>query len=186
MKASAARFILPLALFGSFIGLLAIGLKLDPSKVTSPLIESTIPQFSLPVLSDPQRHVTPQDLKGKVWLLNVWASWCASCRAEHANLIVLKKEGNQIVGLNYKDKDVAAKAWLKKWGDPYLMSIVDANGLVGVDFGVYGIPETFVIDANGIIRDKFIGAIISLADMKRIRASIYAAEHQREVGSASK
>ena len=142
------------------VGFLAIGLKLDPREVPSPLIDKAVPSFSLPLLATPSNMLTPQELKGKVWLLNVWASWCVSCRQEHPLLVELAKSGVvPIYGLNYKDKRDDALAWLRERGDPYLQSLSDTDGRVGIDFGVYGVPETFVIDRHGVIRYKQIGPL---------------------------
>lgn len=126
----------------------------------SPLIGKPAPDFRLPRLDDPAKVLSKDDLKGQVWLLNVWASWCAACMIEHPLLVELA--GAKIVpmyGLNYKDKADEARAWLAKLGDPYEMSIVDMDGRVGIDFGVYGVPETFVIDRSGNVRYKHIGPV---------------------------
>jgi cytochrome c biogenesis protein CcmG/thiol:disulfide interchange protein DsbE len=153
------RFLLPLAIFIVLVGFLAVGLRLNPREVPSPLIGKPVPSFRLPQLQAPDQSISPEDLRGKVWLLNVWASWCVSCRQEHPVLIELDRQKKiMIVGLNYKDDRAAAIAWLKQYGgDPYAISAVDADGRVGIDFGVYGVPETFLIDKNGVIRDKHIG-----------------------------
>ena len=155
------RFLLPLAVFVVLVGFLAVGLRLNPREVPSPLIGKTVPSFRLAQLHAPDKSVGPEDLRGKVWLLNVWASWCVSCREEHPVLIELDKQKTiTIVGLNYKDDRAAAIAWLQKYGgDPYAVSAVDADGRVGIDFGVYGVPETFLIDKNGVIRYKHIGPL---------------------------
>jgi cytochrome c biogenesis protein CcmG/thiol:disulfide interchange protein DsbE len=155
------RFLLPLAVFIVLVGFLAVGLRLNPREVPSPLIGKAVPSFRLAQLQVPDRTISPEDLRGKVWLLNVWASWCVSCRQEHPVLIELDQQKKiLIVGLNYKDDRTAAIAWLKQYGgDPYAISAVDADGRVGIDFGVYGVPETFLIDKNGVIRDKHIGPL---------------------------
>ena len=155
------RFLLPLAIFIVLVGFLAVGLRLNPREVPSPLIGKPVPSFRLPQLQAPDQSISPEDLRGKVWLLNVWASWCVSCRQEHPVLIELDRQKKiMIVGLNYKDDRAAAIAWLKQYGgDPYAISAVDADGRVGIDFGVYGVPETFLIDKNGVIRDKHIGPL---------------------------
>ena len=137
-----------------------IGLGLKPKEIPSPLIGKAAPTFSLPVLNQEGQIFTPKDLLGKVWLLNVWASWCVSCRAEHPLLNELAKmKLVPILGLNYKDQDLAAIKWLAELGNPYDLSIVDAKGLVGIDYGVYGVPETFVIDQTGKVAFKHIGPI---------------------------
>ncbi len=154
------RFLLPLVLFLVLVGFLAVGLKLDPREVPSPLVGKAAPAFSLPTLSDPERMLAPHELRGQVWLLNVWASWCVACRQEHPLLVDLAKQGSvAIYGLNYKDKRTDALAWLARFGDPYKLSLADTAGLVGIDYGVYGVPETFVIDQAGVIRHKHIGPV---------------------------
>ena len=151
---------LPVIVFAVLVAFLAIGLKLDPREVPSPLVNKAAPSFSLPLLAQPSNKLTPQDLRGKVWLLNVWASWCVSCRVEHPLLVELAKTGTvSIYGLNYKDKRDDAMQWLRERGDPYLQSISDTDGRVGIDYGVYGVPETFVIDREGVIRYKQIGPL---------------------------
>lgn len=146
--------------FLALIVLLGVGLTLNPREVPSPLIGKAAPPFTLPVLHTPAKTVSNTDLKGQVWMLNVWASWCVSCRDEHPVLVELARQKVvPIVGLNYKDKSDDAKAWLKKFGDPYVMSLVDANGQIGIDYGVYGVPETYVIDRDGVIRYKKIGPV---------------------------
>ena len=151
---------LPVIVFAVLVAFLGIGLKLDPREVPSPLVNKAAPSFSLPLLAQPSNKLTPQDLRGKVWLLNVWASWCVSCRVEHPLLVELAKTGTvSIYGLNYKDKRDDAMRWLRERGDPYLQSISDTDGRVGIDYGVYGVPETFVIDREGVIRYKQIGPL---------------------------
>jgi cytochrome c biogenesis protein CcmG/thiol:disulfide interchange protein DsbE len=155
-----ARFLIPLAIFLVLVAFLAVGLKLDPREVPSPLIDKPAPAFQLTRLDDPARTVSLQDLRGQVWLLNVWASWCVACLQEHPLLVEFSRSGTvPIYGLNYKDKPEAAAAWLGKHGNPYTTSIVDADGRVGIDYGVYGVPETFVIDKHGVIRYKHIGPV---------------------------
>ena len=154
------RFLWPLAIFIILVGFLAVGLKLDPREVPSPLVGKPAPAFELPILHQPDKRFVPGDMRGKVWLLNVWASWCVSCREEHPVLLDLAKRGVMpILGLNYKDKRDDANAWLKQFGNPYELSAVDADGRIGIDYGVYGVPETYLIDAEGVIRYKQIGPI---------------------------
>ena len=154
------RFALPLAIFVTVVAFLYVGLKRDPREVPSPLIGKPAPAFELPVLARPEKRFAPADMKGKVWLLNVWASWCVTCREEHPVLVELAgKRVIPVVGLNYKDKDDEAKAWLKRFGNPYDFSVVDAEGRIGIDYGVYGVPETYLIDGEGVIRYKQIGAL---------------------------
>lgn len=154
------RFILPLVIFLVLSSFLYVGLSLDPREVPSPLIGKTAPAFSLPLLQDPNKQFTAQDMKGQVWLLNVWASWCTACKDEHPVLMDLaQRKVVPILGLNYKDKREEGEAVLRKSGDPYLLTVFDADGKIGFDYGVYGVPETYVIDKEGIIRDKLIGAV---------------------------
>ncbi|MBF0218327.1 MAG: DsbE family thiol:disulfide interchange protein [Gammaproteobacteria bacterium] len=154
------KHLLPLAAFLLLVGLLAVGLTLNPREVPSPFIDKPAPAFSLPQLHDPEKNFSVADMQGKVWLLNVWASWCVSCRAEHELISALAKQNlAAIVGLNYKDSPMDAQRWLKRYGDPYLLSVSDIKGDVGIDWGVYGVPETFVIDKKGIVRFKNIGPV---------------------------
>ena len=154
------RYALPLAVFVLMVGLLGYGLKLDPKKVPSPLIDKPAPEFSLAMLHDPSRILSTADMRGQVWVLNVWASWCVSCRAEHEVITELAgKNMVTVVGLNYKDKPDDAMRWLKQFGDPYATSVMDQDGRVGIDWGVYGVPETFVIGADGLIKYKHIGPV---------------------------
>ncbi|MBS0319028.1 MAG: DsbE family thiol:disulfide interchange protein [Proteobacteria bacterium] len=149
----------PFVLFVVLAGFLFTGLFRDPREVPSPLIDKPAPAFTLPKLGASDT-LSAADLRGKVWLLNVWASWCVSCRYEHPLLVELAKANVvPIVGLNYKDKNDLALAWLAERGDPYWTSIVDADGRVGIDWGVYGVPETFVVDKAGVIRYKQIGPL---------------------------
>jgi cytochrome c biogenesis protein CcmG/thiol:disulfide interchange protein DsbE len=154
------KYLLPLAAFVVLVAFLAIGLNLNPRDVPSPLVGKPAPDFKLPLLSDPAKSFSPAEMKGKVWLLNVWASWCVSCRQEHPVLVSFAKQGNvPIVGLNYKDQVADGKKWLVDFGDPYMLSAVDADGRVGINYGVYGVPETYVIDKHGLIRLKHTGPI---------------------------
>ena len=154
------RFLLPLGIFIVLVGFLAVGLRLDPRKVPSPLIDKPAPQFTLPELMDPQRTFSQKDMLGKVWLLNVWASWCVSCREEHPVLVEFSKRNIvPVYGLNYKDDRKDALAWLARLGNPYTTSIMDRDGRIGIDYGVYGVPETYVIDKQGVIRYKQIGPV---------------------------
>jgi cytochrome c biogenesis protein CcmG/thiol:disulfide interchange protein DsbE len=139
---------------------LAVGLRLDPREVPSPLIGKAAPAFQLPQLQDPARTLGTEELKGKVWILNVWASWCVACLEEHPILVEFSKRNVlPIYGLNYKDRREDALDWLGKHGNPYTLSIQDGDGRVGIDYGVYGVPETYVIDRNGVIRYKRIGPV---------------------------
>ncbi|MGB5737317.1 MAG: DsbE family thiol:disulfide interchange protein [Thiohalocapsa sp.] len=152
--------LVPLALFVALVALLVFGLGNDPRKVPSPLIGKPVPVFELPELTDPGRTVSDADLKGKISLVNVWASWCSSCRAEHQALMALSEIPDfQIVGLNWKDEAANATQVLSLTGNPYDMNGYDPDNTVGIDWGVYGAPETFVVDKQGIIRYKHIGPI---------------------------
>lgn len=163
------KFGIPLVVFALLVGFFAIGLTHDPREVPSPLIDKAAPQFKLTELAVPERSFTPESMRGKVWLLNVWASWCVSCRVEHPVLVdVAKKQLVPIVGLDYKDQRADGMKWLTTHGDPYLLSAFDDEGKVGIDYGVYGVPETFVIDKQGVIRYKQIGPITPEALEKKI------------------
>jgi cytochrome c biogenesis protein CcmG/thiol:disulfide interchange protein DsbE len=154
------RFLIPLAVFLVLVAFLAIGLGLNPREVPSPLIGKPAPAFQLPQLHAQGKVLGKQDMLGQVWLLNVWASWCVSCREEHPVLVELSRRNVvPIYGLNYKDTRNEALGWLGQFGNPYTMSIVDADGSVGINYGVYGVPETFVIDKAGVIRYKQIGPV---------------------------
>ncbi|MGE5665823.1 MAG: DsbE family thiol:disulfide interchange protein [Betaproteobacteria bacterium] len=154
------RYLAPLAVFLVLAGFLYVGLGLNPREVPSPLVDKPAPAFHLAKLAQPDQTFSRDDMKGKVWMLNVWASWCTACREEHPLLVEIAKQGTvPIVGLNYKDKPDAAKQWLAQWGDPYKLSVQDPVGRTGIEYGVYGVPETFVIDKNGVIRFKQIGPI---------------------------
>ncbi len=154
------RFLLPLGVFAALLGFLYIGLHLNPREIPSPFIGKPAPAFKLTRLDAPEQTISNQDMLGKVWLLNVWASWCVSCRQEHPVLMHFARTGVvPIVGLNYKDKRGEGMAWLSEFGDPYLTSAFDADGRVGIDYGVYGVPETFVIDKKGVIRMKYTGPL---------------------------
>jgi cytochrome c biogenesis protein CcmG/thiol:disulfide interchange protein DsbE len=155
-----AKFVIPLLLFVILVGFLAVGLNRDPQEIPSPLIGKQAPAFELPQLADPQKTFSPESMKGQPWILNVWASWCVACREEHPVLVELGKLGvAPIIGLDYKDKREDALTMLARQGNPYLFSAFDANGRVGIDYGVYGVPETYVIDKAGVIRFKHIGPI---------------------------
>lgn len=151
--------LLPLGLFLSLVVLLYRGLFLDPTRLPSALIGKPFPNFALPVLDETSRMLTRDDLKGKPALVNVWATWCLSCRQEHPVLTKLANQGVVIYGVNYKDDRKAAQDWLRTLHNPYRHNIEDAAGTLGLDLGVYGAPETFFIDAQGIIRDKYVGVI---------------------------
>lgn len=154
------RFLLPLGIFITLVLFLGIGLRLNPREIPSPFIDKAAPSFKLTQLHDAAKTIAPQDMAGQVWLLNVWASWCVSCRQEHPVLMDLAKQGIvPILGLNYKDTREAGSGWLRQYGNPYQISAFDSDGRVGIDYGVYGVPETFVIDKRGVIRMKHIGPV---------------------------
>ena len=153
------RYLAPLLAFLALGALLYKGLGIDPKRVPSPLIDKPAPVFNLPRLKQPERFLGNADFQGKVSLFNVWATWCVACRQEHPMLMQLSKMGVPIYGLNYKDKRADAEQWLQRFGDPYVANAFDAEGRVGIDWGVYGTPETFVIDKQGVIRHKHIGPL---------------------------
>ena len=155
-----AKFLIPLLLFVILVGFLAVGLSRDPQAIPSPLIGKQAPAFEVPQLADPKKMFSPESMKGQAWILNVWASWCVACREEHPVLVELGKlQVAPIIGLDYKDKREDAMTMLSLQGNPYLLSAFDTNGRVGIDYGVYGVPETYVIDKAGMIRFKHIGPI---------------------------
>ena len=175
-----AKFLVPLLLFFGLAGFLAFGLTLNPREVPSPLIDKPAPDFSLARLDQPEQTFSLKEMQGEVWLLNVWASWCVACREEHPVLVRMAQQKLvPVVGLNYKEvrgdgainaRGMAleaetsmaierARTWLKDHGNPYVLSVLDIDGRVGIDFGVYGVPETFLIDREGRIRYKHIGPI---------------------------
>jgi len=154
------RYLFPLLLFAGLAALLASGLGKDPHVVPSPLIGKPAPTFELPTLRDPGKRVGSATLAGRPYLLNVWATWCAMCREEHETLLSLSRMNLvPIVGLDWKDEHPAALTWLQQLGNPYSEVVVDDDGRVAIDFGVYGAPETFLVDAQGVVRHKFIGAL---------------------------
>lgn len=157
------RYLIPLGLFLVLVVFLAIGLTRgdDRDKLPSALINKPAPAFRLPQLNDPAKTFSAEEMRGKVWLLNVWASWCVACRDEHPHLLDYERSGVvPIYGLNYKDEREDAVAWIQELGDPYVLSAVDLDGRVGIDYGVYGAPETYVIDKSGTIRLKHVGPIM--------------------------
>lgn len=171
------KFLIPLGLFLGLVIFLAIGLNRDPREIPSPLINKPAPEFSLPTLNG-DTPFSPADMRGKVWMFNVWATWCVACREEHPVLVAFAQKYNvPIVGLSYKEiqpQDEAAKqspdiklqvarersqVWLKRHGNPYINSVMDLDGRVGIHYGVYGVPETYIIDKTGVIRFKHVGAV---------------------------
>jgi len=156
---SRLKLFIPLMVFVVLAVFLLNGLERDPNAMPSALIDRPVPVFSLPVLGDEARQVDQFILQGQPSLLNVWATWCIACRVEHAYLNKLSGQGVRIIGLNYKDDLVEAKKWLAEKGDPYELSVIDANGRLGLDLGVFGAPETYVVDRSGTIRYKHVGVI---------------------------
>lgn len=157
------RYALPVALVVGLLVLLGIGLRHDPSVVPSPLIGKPAPAFELPLLDDETRSLTPQALSGRPVLVNFFASWCAGCQVEHPLLMRLAREGVEIVGMDYKDEPQAAQRWLQRHGNPYRSIAQDRDGRVGLDWGVYGVPETYVLGADGTILYKQIGPMTEQA-----------------------
>lgn len=175
--------------FAALVALLAVGLNLNPRDVPSPLVGKPAPTFTLSQLAEPDKSLSPKDMQGKVWLFNVWASWCVSCRQEHPILVEFSKKVDvPLIGLNYKEvrgdggfdmskmpadeeKKLAwqrANRWLSEHGNPYKLTVMDLDGRVGIDYGVYGVPETYVIDKSGVIRMKHTGPITPEVLAKRI------------------
>jgi cytochrome c biogenesis protein CcmG/thiol:disulfide interchange protein DsbE len=152
------KLFLPLLIFVVMSIFLFRGLSLDPQALPSALIDQPLPEFSLPVLGQ-ERLIQRQDIVGEAALLNVWATWCVSCRVEHPYLVQIGARGIPIYGINYKDEDAAAQRWLTDLGDPYRANIVDREGTLGLDLGVYGAPETYLVDANGVIRYRHVGVV---------------------------
>ena len=154
------KALIPLAVFIVLVIFLAIGLTRDQHEIPSPLIGKPAPNFSAPILQTPEKQFSAKDMLGQVWLLNTWASWCVACRQEHPILMEFAKTKTlPIIGLDYKDKDADGLKWLTRYGNPYDITITDKDGRIGIDFGVYGVPESFLIDKAGVIRYKQIGPI---------------------------
>jgi cytochrome c biogenesis protein CcmG/thiol:disulfide interchange protein DsbE len=155
-----AKLLLPLAVFLVLAVFLGIGLTRDPRKLPSNLLDRPAPRFTLQQVAAPDKTFSPADMQGQVWLLNVWASWCVACRVEHPLLMEMARANTvPVVGLDYKDKPQDALKFLARHGNPYQVSALDLDGRVGIDYGVYGVPETFVIDQQGRIRYKHVGPI---------------------------
>ena len=176
------RFAVPLAIFVVLVMVLGVGLKLDPRYVPSPLIDKPMPEFSLPLLEEESRKLSRADLLGRPVLVNVWASWCSACRVEHPLLMkIATEEKVEILGLDYKDTREDAKAMLASHGNPYRQVVYDEHGKLGLDLGVYGVPETFVLDAAGQIRFKQVGPLTEEAwrnDVKPLLARLAADQRQ--------
>ena len=156
---SRLKLFVPLIIFSVLAVFFWRGLSLDPNRMPSALIDKPMPAFELATVKDADAKMTAANFKGQVSLLNVWATWCVSCRVEHPYLVQLAEQGITIFGVNYKDDVDAAKKWLSKLGDPYKFSVVDASGRLGVDLGVFGAPETYLIDKQGVIRYKHVGVL---------------------------
>ena len=155
-----ARYLVPLVIFVLLIVAFLFGLQNDPRKIPSALINKPVPSFTLQELHEPEQVITEKDFPATPFILNVWASWCTACLQEHPLLLALSKQsGITIYGLNYKDTREAALDWLHEHGDPYVKSLFDNNGDTGIELGVYGVPETFIVDQHGIIRYKHIGPV---------------------------
>lgn len=160
MSTSVSRALIPLGIFLALAALLFYGLSLDPRKIPSPLVDKPAPEFALASLRDPSQTLTRETLLGKVSLVNVWASWCPSCRQEHQELMRIARSGGvQVIGFNWKDTRPEALEMLRQFGDPYAQILYDPDNKAGIDWGVYGAPETFVVDGEGIIRHKHVGPI---------------------------
>jgi cytochrome c biogenesis protein CcmG, thiol:disulfide interchange protein DsbE len=158
-----------IGVFAALVALLALGLRLNPREVPSPLIGKAAPAFELPLLHAPDKTFAQKDMLGTVWIMNVWASWCPPCLVEHPVVTELARSGvAPVVGLNYKDAREDALPWLKRNGDPYQLSVYDAAGRIALDYGVYGVPETYVIDRRGVIRYKHIGPLTPQVAQKKI------------------
>lgn len=172
----------PVFVVGLLIVVFAVGLRLDPSRVPSPLIDQPAPAFSLPSLRSADQLVTSEQLRGQVTIVNVFASWCVPCRLEHPLWMEWAESSDvPVIGLNYKDAPRDALSWLARHGDPYAAIASDRTGDVGIDWGVYGVPETFVIDATGRIRHKHIGPLDPTSMAREFRPIV---EHlQQEPGS---
>ena len=154
--------------FALLVALLAAGLRLDPREVPSPLIGKPAPAFELPLLAAPAKTFSQKEMAGKVWIMNVWASWCPPCLVEHPVITQLARSGIPVIGLNYKDRREDALPWLARNGDPFQLTVFDASGRIGTDYGVYGVPETYVIDRQGLIRYKHIGPVTPEVAQKKI------------------
>ena len=163
------RFIIPLIAIVMILVLLYQGFNSGPREIPSPLIGKQAPAFTLPQLHEPDKKFSPRDMLGKVWLLNMWASWCVSCKEELPVLLALARQNVvPIYGLDYKDKREDGEAWLASGGNPYVLSVADTEDSIGNDYGVRGVPETYVIDKQGIIRYKQMGAITSQSLKEKI------------------
>lgn len=164
------KFLIPLAVFAGIAWFLLQGLSRDPREIPSPLIGKPAPAMSLPLLADTAGGTwSPAQMRGRVWLLNVWGSWCAGCKVEHPVLLDLAKQGlAPIVGMAWKDRTEDATGWLARLGDPYAVNVTDREGRTAIEWGVYGAPETFIIDRDGIVRDRIVGALTAESLTQRV------------------
>lgn len=156
------RFILPIVVFLALAGVLYIGIQHSPNKSTmvSALLGKPAPEFELPILGDASHRISSRDLAGKPWVLNVWGTWCPECRVEHDTLMAIARQNAvPLIGLNWRDDDAAATEWLNQLGNPYSVVAVDREGRTAIDFGVYGAPETFFIDAGGLVQYRHVGGM---------------------------
>jgi cytochrome c biogenesis protein CcmG, thiol:disulfide interchange protein DsbE len=165
-------------IFVALVVLLGVGLTLDPREVPSPLIGKPAPAFELPLLEAPDKRFSEKHMLGQVWILNVWASWCPPCLVEHPVVSALARQGVvPVIGLNYKDRREDALPWLRRNGDPYRLVAFDAAGRIGIDYGVYGVPETYVIDRHGVIRYKHIGPLTADVVRKKLEPMLKDLKH---------
>lgn len=161
------KYLIPLIVFLTVAAFLFVGLGRDPSELPSALIEKTAPSFELPQLTGGAASFNSAELHGQIWVLNIWASWCGPCREEHPFITRLANETNiAVVGLNYKDQQENAKRWLQQFGNPFSVTVEDSAGRAGMDWGVYGVPETFIIDKKGMVRLKHVGPVTE-ADLEK-------------------
>ena len=175
------RRLLPLLAFAALAALLFVGVRMnsgrDTSAIPSPLLGKPTPTFSLPVLGDPARRIGNADLRGRPYLLNVWGSWCPTCRYEHPHITALANSGKvRVVGYNYKDTPEDAQAWLRQFGNPYELIVVDEDGRAALDWGIYGAPESFLVDADGVVAWKYVGAIDEAVVREQIEPRLAAME----------
>ncbi len=163
------KFLIPFIVFVGLVGFLAVGLNRDPRHIPSPLVGKPAPMFNIAQLTEQDKNFSPESMKGQVWVMNVWASWCVACREEHPALVEFHaSKAAPLIGLDYKDVRTDALMMLAREGNPYELSVFDISGRVGIDYGVYGVPETFVIDKKGVIRYKHIGPLSREALVKKI------------------
>ena len=154
------KYLIPLVVFFALVVLFILGLQNDPRLVPSPFIDKPLPDIHLPLLADPDISISSNDLKGEIFLLNIFATWCIPCRQEHPLLLDLANKNEiKIIGLNYKDDSLEALMWLDTLGNPYSIVLFDEDGSAGIDLGLYGVPETFVINQNAVVKYKHVGPL---------------------------